>query len=142
MIDDHIYDKTDTISGLPALLELAGFEVVTDADGRSAYDLVFECKPDLIVLDIGSPHQDIDGIGVILPVHSHRRLPGADHFDHRNIYRDGGRTGGFKAGADDYVKRPCDNREIRAIRANLPPGVIEVDDRLRIDFNDRRVREG
>jgi len=47
---------------------------------------------------------------------------------------------GFEAGADDYVIRPRDNREILArIRANLPPEIVEVDDRIRIDFDGRRV---
>ena len=139
VIDDYIYDKADTISGLPALLELAGFEVATSADGRSAYDLVFECKPDLIVLDIGFPHQDIDGIEICRSIRTEDyRAPiiliTGTFTETESVLE------GFKAGADDYVKRPCDNREILArIRANLPPGVIEVDDRLRIDFNDRRV---
>ena len=139
VIDDYIYDKADTISGLPALLELAGYDVATSADGRSAYDLVFECKPDLIVLDIGFPHQDIDGIEICRSIRTEDyRAPiiliTGTFTETESVLE------GFKAGADDYVKRPCDNREILArIRANLPPGVIEVDDRLRIDFNDRRV---
>ena len=33
VIDDEIHDKTDTISGLPALLEREGFEVAASADG-------------------------------------------------------------------------------------------------------------
>jgi DNA-binding response OmpR family regulator len=47
---------------------------------------------------------------------------------------------GFEAGADDYVRRPCDNREIMArIRANLAPGVIVFDDCILIDHWNRRV---
>jgi DNA-binding response OmpR family regulator len=42
---------------------------------------------------------------------------------------------GFKAGADDYVIRPRNNREIIArIRANLPPEVLIVDDYLCVDL--------
>jgi DNA-binding response OmpR family regulator len=139
VIDDHIYDKADTISGLPALLEPAGYEVAITADGETAYDLVFEYKPDLIVLDIGFPNQDIDGIEICRSIR-------ADEYRAPIILITGTFTetedvlAGFKAGADDYVRRPCDNREILArIRANLPPEVVDVDDRLRIDFNDRRV---
>jgi CheY-like chemotaxis protein len=64
VVDDHIYDRTDTIFGLPALLEQQGYEVLTTADGENAYDLVFEYKPDLIVLDIHFGHQDIDGVEI------------------------------------------------------------------------------
>ena len=39
VIDDDIYDKTDTISGLPALLESAGYEVATTADGGNSVRL-------------------------------------------------------------------------------------------------------
>jgi CheY-like chemotaxis protein len=46
VIDNQIQDKTTTISGLPALLEAAGYDVATTADGETAYDLVFEYKPD------------------------------------------------------------------------------------------------
>ncbi len=43
---------------------------------------------------------------------------------------------GFEAGSNDYVIRPCDNREIQArIRANLPPGIVEINGRFRIDFD-------
>jgi DNA-binding response OmpR family regulator len=47
---------------------------------------------------------------------------------------------GFQVGADDYVTRPRDNREIMArIRANLPPEVSVVDDYILADFASRRV---
>ena len=139
VIDDNIYDKTDTIAGLPGLLESAGYEVATTADGETAYDLVFEYKPDLIVLDINFNRQDIDGIEICRSIRANEyRAPIiliTGVFTETEDVLDG-----FKAGADDYVRKPCDNREILArIRANLPPEVIEVDDRLRIDFNDRCV---
>jgi CheY-like chemotaxis protein len=64
VIDDEIHDKTETISGLPALLESAGYEVATTADGETTYDLVFEYKPDLIALDMVFERQDITGIEI------------------------------------------------------------------------------
>ena len=64
VIDDNISDRTDTISGLPALLEREGYEVAATADGETAYDLVFEYKPDLIVLDIKFRRQSIDGVAI------------------------------------------------------------------------------
>ncbi len=141
VIDDHIHDKTDTISSLPALLEKEGYEVAVTANAESAYDLVFEYKPDLIVLDIHFDRQDIDGIEICRAIR--------DEDEHTPIIlitavftETEGVLAGFKAGANDYVIRPCDNREIQArIRANLPPGVVDVDSRLRIDFNALRVCE-
>ncbi|NIV33266.1 MAG: DNA-binding response regulator, partial [Anaerolineae bacterium] len=47
---------------------------------------------------------------------------------------------GFEAGADDYVTRPRDNREIMArIRANLPPEVIVIDDCILHDSAGRTI---
>lgn len=54
VIDDDIHDKTDTISSLPALLEKEGYDVAATADGENQYDLVFEARPDLIVLTSSS----------------------------------------------------------------------------------------
>ncbi len=139
VIDDHIHDKGDTISALPVLLHADGYDVSTTADGETAYDLVFEYKPDLIVLDVCFNRQNINGIEICQAVRANDcRAP--------IILVTGVFTetedllAGFTAGADDYVRRPCDNREILArIRANLPPGVLEVDGHIRIDFDDGRV---
>jgi len=139
VIDDHIYDKTDTISALPALLEKEGYEVVTTADGGAAYDLVFEVKPDLIVLDIHFAGQEIDGIEICRAIRlEDDRTPilliTAVFTETEDVLK------GFEAGANDYVIEPCDNREIQArIRANLPPQIVEIDGRLRIDFSARRL---
>lgn len=139
VIDDHIRDKTDTISNLPALLEKEGYEVVVTADAEAAYDLVFEHKPDLIVLDINFDRQDLDGIEICRAIRTEDdRIPiiliTAIFTETEDV------LAGFKAGANDYVVRPCDNREIQArIRANLPPEVVDIDGRLRVDFSALRA---
>jgi DNA-binding response OmpR family regulator len=47
---------------------------------------------------------------------------------------------GFAAGANDYVTRPRDNREIIArIRANLPPEVLLIDNYLCVDLQGSQV---
>lgn len=139
LIDDKIHDQDDTISALPALLQAAGYDVATTADGENAYDLVFDYQPDLIVLDIHFNRQDIDGIEICQAIRNNGYqapviLITANFTETEDV------LAGFNAGADDYVIRPCDNREIVArIRANLPPGIVEVDGRIRIDFDERRV---
>lgn len=139
VIDDHIHDKTDTISALPALLEKEGYDVAVTADGEAAYDLVFEYKPDLIVLDIGFGSQNITGIEICQAIRdSGYQAPviliTAIFHETEDV------LAGFEAGANDYVIRPCDNREIQArVRANLPPGIVEINGRLRIDFDALRV---
>jgi len=137
--DDDIDSGTNEISRLPDMLRAAGYGVRTTAEGNRAYDLVWEYRPDLVVLDIVFEGQSVDGIEICEAI----RLNGSDipiilvtarKTETEDVLR------GFEAGADDYVTRPRGNREIMArIRANLPPEVIIVDDYLLIDRAARRV---
>lgn len=139
IVDDQIDNESDEISRLPDMLRAAGYEVRTTFDGNQAYDLVWEYNPDLIVLDIIFENQSVSGIEICEAI----RLNGCDipiilitaiMTETEQILR------GFKVGADDYVTRPRDNREIMArIRANLPYEVLVVDDYFLIDSSSRRV---
>jgi two-component system response regulator VicR len=130
IVDDKIDNESNEISKLPEMLRAAGYEVRTTSDGDQAYDLVWEYHPDLILLDIVFENQSVDGTEICEAI----RLNGSDvpiilvtaiMKETEQVLR------GFRAGADDYVTRPRDNREIMArIRANLPPEVIVVDDYL------------
>jgi len=137
--DDNINDKHDEISRLPEMLQAAGYEVVTTADGVEVYDLVLKCKPDLVLLDIHFKNQPVNGFEICEAIRRNDpdipiifiTVPMTDIED---ILR------GFKAGANDYVIRPRDNREIIArIRANLPPAGLTVDDYLCVDLAGTQV---
>lgn len=143
--DDNIRDSHNRISELPALLSRAGYEVLSTDDGDEVYDLVLDQHPDLVVLDIHFSNREVDGIEICQALrnegcHVPIILITAVRDETEDVLR------GFEAGADDYVIRARDNREILArIRANLPPEVVEVEGYLRIDFEGRRVwlqREG
>jgi DNA-binding response OmpR family regulator len=139
VVDDEIDNESDEISRLPAMLRAVGYEVITTCDGNQAYDLVWEYHPDLIVLDIVFENQSVDGIEICKAI----RLNTADipiilvtafMTETDQVLR------GFEAGADDYVTRPRDNREIIArIRANLPPAVSVFDDYILVDSSGHRV---
>jgi len=132
--DDEIYDKHKEISRLPEMLQAAGYKVITTQDGMKAYDLVLESKPDLVVLDISFKNQSVDGFEICRSIRD-------DDPDIPIIIITGVRTKtddtlcGFEAGANDYVIRPRDNREIVArIRVNLPQEVFIVEDYLYVDL--------
>jgi DNA-binding response OmpR family regulator len=139
VVDDNINNESDDISGLPTLLQAAGYDVVITADGEAAYDLVWECNPDLIVLDNALGIPDISGIDICQAIREEGSnvptiLITAVMTETEDVLR------GFEAGADDYVVRPRDLREVLArIRANLPPQVIVIDDYVQIDFVTRQV---
>jgi len=137
--DDNINDKFDEVSRLPEMLKAAGYEVVTTADGAELYDLVPECKPDLVLLDIYFKNQPVNGFEICEAIRSNDP-------DIPIILITGVKTDteyillGFEKGANDYVVRPRDNREIIArIRANLPPEVLIVDNTLCVDLVGNQV---
>jgi two-component system alkaline phosphatase synthesis response regulator PhoP len=139
IVDDNIDDPRTTIAQLKQLLEEEGYDVRGLADGRTAYEAVYAFKPDVIVLDIDFGAQHITGIEICSSLR-------ADECDTPIILITASYTQtealleGFAQGADDYVRLPVDKREIRArILANLPQGVEEFDDYLRIDRESRRV---
>ena len=140
VVDDDIDDKHDEISKLPGMLCAAGYEVEKTPDGVRAYDLVLDYKPDLVVLDIQFKNQPVDGFEICKAIRQNEdiKIPiiliTATMKESEYVLR------GFEAGADDYVTRHRDNREIMArIRANLPPEVTDYNDDLRIDKVTRRV---
>lgn len=140
IVDDHIDDDEYPIYELPGILQDAGYEVITTSDGENAYDLVWECNPDLIILDIIFGSLGPYGIEITKSIRLNDWtipiiLVTNEAKETEDVLR------GFEAGADDYVTYPCDNRVILArIRANLPFDVVRIDDYIEIDFINRIVR--
>ena len=102
-------------------LLLSGYEVIEAEDGEQGLAKLAESVPDVLVLDIGLPR--LDGIEVC------RRLRGAGDrtpvlmLTARDSVDD--RVAGLEAGADDYLVKPYDVRELRArltaiMRRHLP----------------------
>lgn len=140
LVDDEIDQEGYLIAQLKQLLKDDDFDVQTTADGESAYDLIFAFKPDVIVLDIKFGSQPRLGLeicesiranGVQTPIILITKI----YTETEDVLE------GFKRGADDYVRLPCDKKEIRArILANLPPEFVTTySDYIRIDYQSQRV---
>ncbi len=130
---------------LASSLRFAGFDVLSAADGSTAYRLATEEHPDLIVLDVMLP--DMDGFTVT------RRLREAGitvpvlFLTARDDMRD--KIQGLTVGGDDYVTKPFGLEEVVArIRAILrrthqsgaeEDGVLRVGD-LELDEDAHEVR--
>jgi DNA-binding response OmpR family regulator len=96
-------------------LEHAGFAVTVAADGRAALDTIRRTRPDLVVLDLGSP--EVDGLDVTREVRRTSAVPIVmltardDEID---------KLLGLELGADDYLTKPFSPRELVArVRAVL-----------------------
>lgn len=125
-------------------LEHDGFQVVEAVTGQQAIQQLRDSFPDLILLDVMLP--DLDGFSVLQTVREISDVP-VIMLTAKGEEED--RVRGLELGADDYVTKPFSPRElvsrVRAVlrRAEaIKPGaktLIEVDDRLKIDFERRRV---
>jgi two-component system KDP operon response regulator KdpE len=125
-------------------LEHDGFEAVEAFDGQQAMDRLRETLPDLVLLDVMLP--DIDGFEVLRLIRESNDVP-VIMLTAKGEEDD--RVQGLELGADDYVTKPFSPRElVSRVRAVLrrtdsarsqSSGAIEVDDRLKIDFDRREV---
>ncbi len=125
-------------------LEQDGYEVIEAFNGTEALNRLRDSLPDLILLDVMMP--DIDGFEVLRTIREIRQIP-VIMLTAKGEEDD--KVKGLELGADDYVTKPFSPRElVSRIKAVLrrgatfeedEEGVIEVDDRLRIDFGRREV---
>lgn len=108
-------DEPALVKGLRRSLEQAGFEVEVAGDGREALDRFAAGGIDLIILDIMLP--EVDGLTVCREVRKTSQVP-IIMLTARD--EDVDRIVGLELGADDYVVKPFNPRELIArIRAVL-----------------------
>ncbi len=134
-------DDYDIRTSLAKYLRLHGFRVSMAADGKALGELLMTAHIDLVVLDIMMPGED--GLSVYRRILEGRSLP---TIFLTALAEDIDRIVGLELGADDYLSKPFNPRELLARiksvlrRANRLPnrsrrakGVVEFD-RWRFDF--------
>jgi DNA-binding response OmpR family regulator len=125
-------------------LELEGYQVAEAGSGMEALEKVRDELPDLVLLDVMMP--DLDGFETLRLIREISNVP-VIMLTAKGEEDD--RVRGLELGADDYITKPFSPRElvsrVRAVlRRTEMPGqktsdVVQVDDRLRIDFDRREV---
>ena len=92
-------------------LERAGMEVVTAKDGEHALELAREQAPDVAILDVMMPKLN----GYELTTELRRDETTREIAIVLLTARAGGRdeSYGYEVGADDYIRKPFDARELR-----------------------------
>ena len=94
---------------------MIGYEVVTAADGEEALATFDEADPDLVVLDVMMPK--LDGYGVCQELRKESDVPIIMLTALGDV---ADRITGLELGADDYLAKPFDPRELTArVRAIL-----------------------
>lgn len=144
-----VVDDEEPIRQLVTLyLVKEGFTVETAADGRAALSRVNAVKPDLVVLDLMLP--ELDGWAVCKEL---RRSPLTEGLPiimltARDDLID--RILGLELGADDYLTKPFNPRELvarvravlrRSTRAGTPAQTIGAGD-VRVDLERHEARVG
>ncbi len=138
-----VEDDADIADVLRRSLRQEGYEVRTSADGVDALDIASGFLPDLVVLDLGLPR--LDGIEVCRRLREEGDVP-ILMLTARGETED--RVGGLDSGADDYLVKPFERREllarIRALLRRRPPrgsASLQVAD-LRLNPDTREVCRG
>lgn len=125
-------------------LEYDGFHVSEAFNGIQAIEKIRSVLPDLVLLDVMLP--DIDGFEVLRMIREISIVP-VIMLTAKGEEDD--RVRGLEMGADDYITKPFSPRElVSRVRAVLrrtematgsTHGLIEVDERLKFDFDRREV---
>ena len=106
-------DDPSALRLLSKFLTAKGFETLPAADGREALHSFLAHDPDLVLLDVNMPH--MDGWSVLREIRSLSSVP-VIMLTINNSTDD--KVRGLTEGADDYVTKPFDLKEIDArIRA-------------------------
>lgn len=137
-------DEERMVTFIKLNLEHDGFDVLEAFKGQEAIKRLRDALPDLVLLDVMLP--DIDGFEVLRMIREISDIP-VIMLTAKGEEDD--RVRGLELGADDYVTKPFSPRElVSRVRAVLrrseavrgsTHGLIEVDDRLKIDFDRREV---
>jgi two-component system alkaline phosphatase synthesis response regulator PhoP/two-component system response regulator ResD len=122
-------DEANIISLARLYLEREGYQVIAATSGQQALEEVSRLQPDLVVLDIMLP--DIDGFEVCRRLRANGGIPIIMLSARRE---DVDRIVGLELGADDYLSKPFNPRELVArVRAVLrrsggveAPSVINI----------------
>jgi diguanylate cyclase (GGDEF)-like protein len=109
VVDDH----PDNVQLLRARLEARGYLVDEAGDGEAALQRVYaDPRPDLILLDVMMPK--IDGLEVVRRIKSDESLPFIPVIMQTALDTTESIVQGFNAGADDYIAKPVNFRELDA----------------------------
>ena len=110
-----IEDEQNISNFISAILTANGYDVLVARNGTIAETMIASHCPDIIILDLGLP--DMDGMQILRRVRAWSKIP-IVVVSARSHERD--KVEALDAGADDYLGKPFDSRELLArVRANL-----------------------
>jgi two-component system alkaline phosphatase synthesis response regulator PhoP len=139
-------DDKEIVRLIRSYLEKSGYEVLTAHTGESALHTLRREKPDLVVLDLMLP--DRDGWDVTRIVRGDEKLHATPIIMLTARVEDTDKIVGLELGADDYVTKPFNPREVVArvrsllrrakLGASALPAVVQVG-MMKLDMDQRAL---
>jgi two-component system alkaline phosphatase synthesis response regulator PhoP len=136
-------DDREVVRLMRAYLEQAAYEVMVAYDGETAVQILRRDRPDLVLLDLMLPGRD--GLDITRLVRSDPALAQIPIIMLTARIEDTDKIVGLEMGADDYVTKPCNPREVVArVRARLrshdaPQSQMLQVGRLQMDIYRREI---
>jgi len=137
-------DDQDVRTLVCELLVRAGYRVSEAPDGRAALRLLFDERPDLVLLDVSMPQ--LDGWATLERI---RELSDVPVVMLSALGAELEKVRALRAGADDYITKPFGRQELLArvetVLRRAPGRDVRdayADEVLRVDFAERRVTAG
>ena len=111
-----IEDDPSILLGLEELFKTENYKVLTSEDGDEGLQIAISQRPDLILLDINLP--SLSGFDICRKLREQKYFNPIIMLTSRSEQLD--KIVGLEAGADDYIIKPFDTREVLArVRTNL-----------------------
>ena len=124
-------DEKTLVKGMKFNLENEGYEVECAYDGAAALELAREGRFDLIILDVMMP--EMDGLEACMKIREFSNVPIIMLTAKSEVFD---RIQGLEMGADDYIVKPFEMKELLArINAVLRRSEIPDDTHKRLTFD-------
>lgn len=140
-------DSVETVRAVRVYLEKSGYKVLVAYDGDTALGIVRHDRPDLVVLDLMLP--DRDGLDITRTLRQDAALRATPIIMLTARVEDQDKIIGLELGADDYIAKPFNPREVVArVRSVLRRSAGDFDngaervlryERLSLDPSQRRL---
>ncbi|MFW6264211.1 MAG: response regulator [Cyanobacteriota bacterium] len=122
-------DNPDLRTYVSSILRRAGYQVCTARNGEFGFNVALTRQPDLIITDLMMP--GVSGIDLIRLIRGHEELRGTPIILLTAKADEASRIEGTEKGADAYLSKPFNDRELLAEVRNL----------LALKENERRVKQ-
>lgn len=139
-------DEKDLVSLVSLHMKMAGYDVLSAANGEKALEIAEEEKPDLIILDLMLPK--VDGWEVCRRLREESNIEKVPVIMLTARAETDDKLKGFEVGADDYVTKPFSPRELVArvkrvlaraeAKATMPKRYIKG--KVEVDLEDFKVK--